>query len=300
MQSVPRSVYPGVFFLALSVILLQIALTRVYAIMMWHHLTYMVVSIALLGFGAAGSILTVQRSNPDQSITARMALYSCGYGLSAILAFVLSPMIPIDSLRLWQDKANLFSLLALYAIATLPFLLAGMALGLALTKFVHRVNRLYFIDLVGSGVGGAISVALLASYGGSNTVVVAATIGLAAAFMFSIGASRRLLLYTAPALLFGIITCLIFTGTGQRLGLPHWQWHPPFATGKEFAGITDENSIERVFSATAEVEVGAEFEDVPALGSGAFSSSESSTANCRSPRAPLVRCTSTPASPETR
>ncbi len=229
MQSVPKSVYPGVFFLALSVILLQIALTRVYAIMMWHHLTYMVVSIALLGFGAAGSILTVQRSDPSRSTTARMAFYSCGYGLSSLLAFALSPIIAIDSLRLWQDKSNLLSLLALYSITTLPFLLAGMALGLALTKFVRHVNRLYFVDLVGSGVGGAVSVALLSNYGGSSTVVLASTLGLVAAFLFSLGTSRRSQLYTAPALLFGIFACMLFTGTGAALGLPQWQWHPPFA-----------------------------------------------------------------------
>ncbi len=63
MRSMPRSAYPAVFLLALSVILLQIALTRVFAIMLWHHLTYMVVSIALLGFGASGSILTAQRNS---------------------------------------------------------------------------------------------------------------------------------------------------------------------------------------------------------------------------------------------
>jgi hypothetical protein len=47
-------IYLGLFLIAGSILSLEIALTRVFAIMMWHHLAYMVISVAMLGFGAQG------------------------------------------------------------------------------------------------------------------------------------------------------------------------------------------------------------------------------------------------------
>jgi hypothetical protein len=49
--------YLGLGLLAGSLLLLEIALTRAFAIMLWHHLAYMVISVAMLGFGVAGSLL---------------------------------------------------------------------------------------------------------------------------------------------------------------------------------------------------------------------------------------------------
>ena len=159
MGRLSKTTYAGVFCLALSVIVLQIALTRVFAIMLWHHLTYMVVSIAMLGFGAAGSILTARRAagGPTDSPLPAIAKYSAWYGLSIIAALFTLRFIEVDCFRLWEDKVNLLSLVLLYGVVTLPFLFAGLALGLVLTCFVRHVDRLYFTDLVGSGIGGALS-----------------------------------------------------------------------------------------------------------------------------------------------
>ena len=79
--------------------MLEIALTRVFAIMMWHHLTYMVISIAMLGFGAAGSILTArgQALVPGSPIRA-LALLSSAYGASVVISFCIATRIPVDTL----------------------------------------------------------------------------------------------------------------------------------------------------------------------------------------------------------
>lgn len=82
----PRLVYAGVFLLAFSILLFEIALTRVFAILMWHHLTYMVVSIAMLGFGAAGSLLTARKEGLRQGGAERqLARLAVAYGFSVML-----------------------------------------------------------------------------------------------------------------------------------------------------------------------------------------------------------------------
>ena len=53
-----------------AVLLLQLVQTRVFSVMLWHHLTYLVVTFTLLGFAAGGAVLA---------------------GVIATLAFALAP-----------------------------------------------------------------------------------------------------------------------------------------------------------------------------------------------------------------
>ena len=50
-------IYLGIFLLAGSILLLEIALTRVFAIMLCQHFAYMVVSVAMLGFAAVSDLI---------------------------------------------------------------------------------------------------------------------------------------------------------------------------------------------------------------------------------------------------
>ena len=94
-RALAASLYCGIFILAGSVLLVEIALTRVFAIMMWNHFTYLVVSVALTGFGAAGTILTIQRQALDPRSPARtLAFLSVAYGLCVMLALQISRACP--------------------------------------------------------------------------------------------------------------------------------------------------------------------------------------------------------------
>lgn len=258
----PRAAYVGIFVLALSVLLFQVALTRVFAIMMWHHLTYMVVSIALLGFGAAGSLLTARAEGvSDADPRGAIAGWTAGYAVSVLVAFVAVTFIPVDSIRLLEDWTNLGSLLAVYGVLSLPFLCAGAAIGLVLTHFAQDVNRLYFADLVGSALGGAASVAALSALGGTSTVVLAALLGGAAAVAFSLAAEGRARLASWGATALTALALAFSTGL-----VPGLAWTPPFAPGKEFSKLPEGAEIDRIASSTAEVEIAPEETHVPALG----------------------------------
>lgn len=260
-----RFVYVGVGLLAGSVLLLQIALTRVFAVMMWHHLTYMAISIAMLGFGAAGSLLTVRQDDREATVdelATRLAKLSALYGVSVVLCFFVATRIPIDTLALWREKINLLYLALLYLVVLIPFAFAGTVIGLALTRIVREVNRLYFADLAGSGIGGAISVILLSTLGSSSTVIMAASLGLLASLVFGLGGDRRTLRLSVPLWLACLGLGLSLAGIG-----PRWiEWEIPFAPGKEFARQPDGAVIDRIPSSTAEIEVGPSLVGLPGIG----------------------------------
>ena len=264
-QKSMKSAYAGIFLLAGSIILFEIALTRVFAVMMWHHLTYMAVSIALLGFGAAGSWLTANReaentTRPDTSL----AVLSSLYGICVMVAFCFVTLVRLDSIKIWQEKQNIFALLLIYLIISVPFLIGGLAIGRALTRFSHAINRLYFADLVGSAAGGGISALFLKAWGGPTTIIIAGAIGTMAGIVFNFGGRRNAFVLTVPTCILALVITIGFMGGGA--GIPSIEWPVPFAPLKEMGSATVGMPEMRIASATAEVEVGTEQVGHPFMG----------------------------------
>ncbi len=261
MQSSLKSTIAGIFCLALSVILFEIALTRVFAIMMWHHFTYMVISIGLLGFGASGSLLTALRANESRrDPSAALTWCSLLYGASVVGAFFVATMLQPDSLAIWQDKKNFLLLSLIYLVIGVPFFLGGLGIGLCLVRCVQHVNKLYFFDLVGSALGAVLAAALLKAVGSTTAVVLAGSVGLVAAFCFSRSGS-------AWTRLVGDLGLLLGVGLAASFVVGIATWRVPFAPGKEAAVVEALGlPIERIYSSTAEVQVGPDVQGAPAFG----------------------------------
>ncbi|MCA9320690.1 MAG: hypothetical protein KDB53_08150, partial [Planctomycetes bacterium] len=267
----PRSAYAGIFLLAGSVILFEITLTRVFAVMMWHHFTYMVVSIALLGFGAAGSILTARRdAERGDDPTGSIAVTSAAFGLAAMAAFAFVTKVNVDTLRIREDWSNLVALLLVYLIISAPMVLGGLAIGQILTRRAKDVNRLYFADLLGSALGGAGSVFLLESLGATATIIAAGAGGTLAGFVFSWGARFRHQVVCLAASLVAMVALVGILGGSETLRVPAFGWKIPDAPGKELASLAQGMTETRIPSAIAEVEVSPSFQAHPMIG-GNFS-----------------------------
>ena len=58
----PQGRLGGVAAVSAAVLLLQLVQTRVFSVMLWHHLTYLVVTFTLLGFAAGGAFLACRPS----------------------------------------------------------------------------------------------------------------------------------------------------------------------------------------------------------------------------------------------
>ena len=153
----PRTTAPRHILLlastSVSVLAYEILLMRLLAIGQWHHFAYMVISVALLGFGAAGSLLFLFfdkiRENTDQWLTA----LSGAAAVSLCLAFSVSQKIGLDPLQvIWQPLEWLRMLLT-YLLMAVPFLLAGGIVGIILTGSGRGIHRMYAVDLLGAGCG---------------------------------------------------------------------------------------------------------------------------------------------------
>ncbi|MCU0596645.1 MAG: SAM-dependent methyltransferase [Desulfobacterota bacterium] len=141
------------FFTSASVLAYEILLMRLLSISFWHHFSYMVISLALLGFGAAGSFLFLLSKRVYRNIDAWLVLLAGGASLSFPLAFSLAREISLDPLNLvWQWREWL-KMLATYLVMAIPFLLSGGIVGIILSAAGREVPRLYAADLLGAGFG---------------------------------------------------------------------------------------------------------------------------------------------------
>ena len=123
----------------------------------------MVVSLALVGFGASGSILTARGKNPTPDEAHRdLAKYGTLFGITLILAFFAATSIRVESLEIWNHLGDFLGLLLMFALLAVPLLLAGLAIGTAITCFSDRVGKVYAADLIGSAVGAGIAPWVLA------------------------------------------------------------------------------------------------------------------------------------------
>ena len=153
----------SVALLAGSIIAYEISLVRLFSIAQWHHFAHMIISLALLGFGASGTVLSLtqrwlignQRKSDEVDRRFRNAYTICGlaYSFSVVGCFVLNQYVPFNPLMLVWQPSQVLSLFVLYLILSLPFFFGAAGIGLALLRFAGNVNRLYFFDLFGSGIG---------------------------------------------------------------------------------------------------------------------------------------------------
>ncbi|HTQ80541.1 MAG TPA: hypothetical protein VMM92_11130, partial [Thermoanaerobaculia bacterium] len=262
--------YAGMFLAAMSALLLEVALTRVFAVLMWHHFAFMIVSLALLGFGAAGSLLTALKIT-ERKIDPfhRLAFFSASFGLLIILAFFLVTKIRVDVIELVQHPMNILALMVAYVVLSVPFLFCGLTIGSSLSWYPEQVGKLYFFDLLGSALGGFLAPWLLGSLRTDAVIMVAALIAFASGAVLALptGALRRVL-YAVP---FVVSILLVASFAGGGLGLPALRWPIPFAPHKIFVKLyfPDGQSADSLPSAVAQVDISS-LQDGPMRMAGDF------------------------------
>jgi spermidine synthase len=164
-----------------------------FSVSLWHHLAFMVISTALLGFGASGAFLSIFNFAFQHELHHVLALLSGLFSLSVLISLALMIRVPLDPLAINEPRHILY-LLAYYALVVLPFFFAGLTLGTALSRMAEQIGSLYFADLIGAGLGCLIVLGALSVLSGQGAVLLAALLAALASLFYSLRAARRLCL----------------------------------------------------------------------------------------------------------
>src|SRR5262245_33582777 len=114
--------YVGIFLLSLATLMLELALTRVLSVALWYHFGFLIISTALLGFGASGVVLALWRNLRQRpSIDRSLALSALAFGLLTVVCFWLMQRIPFDPFSLFADRRQMYFMPLYYIVISLPF-----------------------------------------------------------------------------------------------------------------------------------------------------------------------------------
>jgi SAM-dependent methyltransferase len=158
----------------------EVFLSRLLAYTVQQLLVYVVLGVALLGFGAAGSLVFLRPAwlAPDR-VDRALAWSALSLPVALVAgaaAFVrLAPLLPFA-----PGPAAFASAFVL----TLPFLCGGTVVTLALSADRRRIGSRYAVNLAGSGLGCFVPLLLLGPLDGAQTLAVLALCGWLAALVY--------------------------------------------------------------------------------------------------------------------
>jgi spermidine synthase len=159
----------------------EVLVMRLLSIVSWHHFAYMVISLALLGFAASGTFLSLFGSALRPRFAVAYLANATLFSVTTFASFALGQRLPFNPLELvWEPRQTLW-LLALYLVLSVPFFCLANAIGLVLHRFPAHVHRTYRADLLGAGIGAAGVVALLSLFHPTVCLELLSSAGLVAA-----------------------------------------------------------------------------------------------------------------------
>lgn len=153
--------YCAVGLVSAAALAYEILLLEVFSYSQWHHFASLAVALALLGFGAAGTVLTLLG---DRVIRWGDRLFYFGIlvGVGGMIAAFLFPQVVIvrPLFAAW-DVQELGKLLLIDFVSFVPFFGLALCIGQVFIRWPTQTPRLYSANLLGSGIGSLLASLLL-------------------------------------------------------------------------------------------------------------------------------------------
>src|SRR3954451_12998226 len=189
MTSPSRRHLTGVALASATLLMTELALTRIFSVVMYYHFAFLAISIALFGVSASGVVAYVSRRHLEKYATDDLlSMHSLVYACCTVIA-----LFWLVRLRVGMSFSphNLVLMLTIYALAALPFFSGGLVVTLAISRLSAQVTAVYAADLIGAAGGCLILIPLLDRLGAPGVVLVAAALSIAAALLFAAPERRR-------------------------------------------------------------------------------------------------------------
>ncbi len=164
----------GIALSSFAALLLELAFTRLFSVVLFYHYAFLAISVALLGLGAGGVFAHLRREKlgrlTTETLAARLSMIWCGTVVIALLVILRLPV------HLQLDWGNFRRLSVMYLLAAGPFFVTGVLFSVVFARNAARISRLYGADLAGGALACLATVPLLNHLGGPNTILLSAAV----------------------------------------------------------------------------------------------------------------------------
>ena len=180
-QSIPvlvnrRLLYAGIFLIALSGLVLEVSITRIFSAAIWYHFAFVAVSVALVGLGASGLVVQYHVKKLKSKWAENLTILS---------AWGITIFIPITLFVMHVFASQVMYLPLFMILFSVPFFLVGIIISAAFNAFASVAGRLYAADLIGASAGALLVVLFLVLTGGEGATLIVGLIAAIGATIFS-------------------------------------------------------------------------------------------------------------------
>ncbi|MCU1269676.1 MAG: hypothetical protein JWN74_970 [Acidobacteriaceae bacterium] len=178
-----KTLLPGIALASFSALLLELALTRLFSVVLFYHFAFLAISIALLGLGAGGVFAHLWKRRLDTRNTRSLA--AVGSLLNAIVIVAVLVIVLHVPVSLDLTAANFLRLSLIYLCSAVPFFLTGLQFSVIFAREPSRISRLYGADLIGGAIACLAVVPLLNWIGAPSAILVAALVSAVASVVWT-------------------------------------------------------------------------------------------------------------------
>jgi spermidine synthase len=139
----------------------EILLMRLFSIVQYHHFAYMVISLALLGYGASGTFLVFFRQQFLRRFPGVLIANILLFGITAVACYLGGQHLLFNPDEIFWDNRQWLKLFILYIMLALPFFFAANCIALTFSQYRQRISEIYAADLLGAGLGSIFIIGLL-------------------------------------------------------------------------------------------------------------------------------------------
>ena len=178
-----KTLLAGIALSSFSALLLELALTRLFSVVLFYHFAFLAISIALLGLGAGGVFAHVYKHKLATWPLCKLACL-CAACAAIVIPIALEVVLYVPvSLELTGE--NFLRLTAIYVCSAVPFFLTGLQFSVIFARASAHITRLYGADLAGGALACLAVVPLLNWMGGPNAILFSAVIAAVAAAVWA-------------------------------------------------------------------------------------------------------------------
>lgn len=242
----------SVFLISASLISYQLLLVKMFSIQYWYHFAYLIISIALLGFGSSGTCIFLFKRQLNNRLPFVLFICPLLFVVSIWMNLYLNRLIAFNPLMIIWHTQEIIHLLALSLSIFVPFFLGALCIGTTFVAASDHIHTIYFANLTGSGVGSLIVFLFFFHVSPYEIMFIISLITLCAAMVGSTNRMRRGIICVS-----GIVLIILYVLLFRFLPLP-------------MSNFKDLSQAENLTDAQKEMEVFGPFGLVTVLSSPAY------------------------------
>jgi len=168
-------------------LLLELAMTRLFSVVLFYHFAFFAISVALLGLGSGGVFAHVQRDWLRRFEMSRLGAWTCILNSVCILGAL--EVVLHTPVALEVTGRNFGKLSIIYLATAIPFFLTGLLFSVLFARLSGAISLLYGADLAG-GASACLAVVPLLNLLGAPNALLLASLAMAGAAALWAGKTR--------------------------------------------------------------------------------------------------------------